>query len=424
MSWLLNATGSRTLLPKHMTESVNSKLKIEGEVPMLRNLSKRGTILLVPTHQSNIDSILIGYVIHLMGLPPFAYGAGLNLFSNPVLKYFMSRLGAYTVDRQKSNPIYKTALKNYSTRILREGIHSIFFPGGGRCRSGAIESKLKLGLLGTGLEAQILNLKAKRPNPNVYVVPMVTSYHFVLEASSLIEDYLMEAGKHRFIIMDDESWQAQKIANFFWKVFSAESSSIVRIGKPMDVFGNFVDEEGRSIGPNGTTIDPVKWLTTRGELRAEPERDREYVRELGAKIGDRFHRENTVLSSHFVAFSFFETLRKVYPDLDLYRFLRLSLAQRSVPLESFLQEAEYFHGKLIEFAEKGKLYLSAELKTADVRALVMDGVKNLGLFHENAVVRVGEGAIWTEDMNLLYYYRNRLSGYGLQRIHDRKGFLA
>ena len=34
------------------------------------------------------------------------------------------------------------------------------------------------------------------------------SYHFVLEASSLIEDYLAESGKHRFIITDDESWQA------------------------------------------------------------------------------------------------------------------------------------------------------------------------------------------------------------------------
>src|SRR6202022_4555136 len=124
----------------------------------------------------------------LMSLPPFAYGAGLNLFSNPVLSFFMSRLGSYTVDRQKTNSIYKQTLKNYSTRILREGIHSIFFPGGGRSRSGAIESKVKLGLLGTGLEAQIENLKSGKPNPKIFVVPMDMSYHFVLEAGSLIED--------------------------------------------------------------------------------------------------------------------------------------------------------------------------------------------------------------------------------------------
>jgi hypothetical protein len=44
--------------------------------------------------------------------------------------------------------------------------------------------------------------------------------------------------------------------------------------------------------------------------------------------------------------------------------------------------------------------------------------------------------VWTEDMNLLYYYRNRLTGFGLSFLkdellsseeiykHDTKGFLA
>jgi glycerol-3-phosphate O-acyltransferase len=138
-SWLLNAASLKRILPWGMSESLQTRMRVVGEVAQLQNLSKKGTVLLVPTHLSNIDSILIGYVIHLMNLPPFAYGAGLNLFSNPVLSFSMSRLGAYTVDRQKVSGIYKNALKNYSTSILKRGIHSIFFPGGGRVRSGAIE---------------------------------------------------------------------------------------------------------------------------------------------------------------------------------------------------------------------------------------------------------------------------------------------
>ncbi|MGZ3707340.1 MAG: 1-acyl-sn-glycerol-3-phosphate acyltransferase, partial [Bdellovibrionota bacterium] len=173
-SWFLNAASVRRFLPWGMTQAIQSRLHVVGEIPTLQKLSQKGTILLVPTHQSNIDSVLIGYVIYLMSLPPFSYGAGLNLFSNPVLNFFMSNLGAYTVDRQKNNAIYKMTLKNYSARILEEGIHSIFFPGGGRSRSGAIESRLKLGLLGTGLEAQIASLRSGNPNSNVYVVPMVT----------------------------------------------------------------------------------------------------------------------------------------------------------------------------------------------------------------------------------------------------------
>ena len=219
-SWLLNAASVKRFLPWGMSESLMSRLHIVGEVPMIQKLADRGTILLVPTHQSNIDSVLIGYVIYLMSLPPFAYGAGLNLFSNPMLSFFMSRLGSYTVDRQKTSQIYKYTLKNYSTRILEEGIHSIFFPGGGRSRSGAIESKVKLGLLGTGLEAQIAGMRAGKENSRVFIVPMVVSYNFVLEAGSLIEDYLAEAGKHRFIMTDDESFQPFKASGIGTTGFS------------------------------------------------------------------------------------------------------------------------------------------------------------------------------------------------------------
>lgn len=427
-SWLLNAASVRRFLPWGMSQSLESRLKIVGEISHLQKLANRGTILLVPTHQSNIDSVLIGYVIYLMSLPPFSYGAGLNLFTNPVLSFFMGRLGAYTVDRKKSNQIYKHTLKNYSTRILREGVHSIFFPGGGRSRSGAIETHLKLGLLGTGLEAQIQNMRSGKANPNIYVVPMTTSYHSVLEASSLIEDYLAEAGKHRYIITDDESFQPSKIANFFWKMFSSQTGITVRIGKPLDVFGNPVDEEGHSIGPNGTSIDPRRLLTTRGELTTEEQRDREYTHELGEQIVHRFHEDYTVMTSHVVAFVYFEALRRRYPELDLYRFLRLGREQRTIQESEFLTQAEALYVRLTEMEKRGQLHLSDEMKTMYLKAWVDNGIRQLGLFHDAAVVKQSGGAIWTEDMNLLYYYRNRLTGYGLTEgtrgKNDRKGFLA
>ncbi len=433
-NWLLNAASVKSILPWGMTEDVRSRLRVGGEVEHLKKLAAKGTILLVPTHQSNIDSILIGYVIYLMGLPPFAYGAGLNLFSNPLLSFFMSNLGAYTVDRQKTNRIYKGLLKNYSVRILKEGIHSIFFPAGGRVRSGAIESKLKLGLLGTALDAQLENLREGNPNPKVFIVPMVTSYHFVLEASTLIDDHLAEAGKHRFIISDDESSQFSKVLNFFWQLFKAESGMTIRVGKPLDVFGNFVDGEGNSIGPNGTTIDPVRWLSSFGELTPSPQRDREYTRILGERIVERYHAENTILTSHLAAFAFFEALRARYPEYDLYRFIRMSLAQRTIPWDEFLKEAEVVHKRIVECSKRGMFFVTPELLLLDTKSWLKDGIRNLGLFHGNAVLKRGEGTIYSEDMNLLYYYRNRLAGYGLSRLadprrrvpgaHDEKGFLV
>ncbi len=411
--WLLNAATAERFLPWGMSASLESRVHILGEVPHLQKLAQRGTILLVPTHQSNIDSVLVGYIIYLMGLPPFAYGAGLNLFSNPLLNFFMGGLGAYTVDRQKGNSIYKQVLKNYSTHILGDGIHSIFFPGGGRARSGAIETKLKLGLLGTGIDAMTENLKMGKANPNVYVVPMTTSYDFVLEAGSLIEDHLAESGKHRYIMMHDESWQSRKVLNFFWRMFSAESGVTVRIGRPLDVFGNFVDEEGRSIGPNGTTIQTDKWLMNRGVLAHDAQRNREYTSELGTQIVKRFHCENTILPSHFLAFTFFEVLRRNYADFDLFRFLRITKPQRTLPMEAFLLEAERMAEKVRAAADQGKFFLSEEMKLLDTKSWVERGAKTLGVFHSSAVVKIAEGAISSDDMQLLYYYRNRMANYGL-----------
>jgi len=435
--WLLNAASVKSFMPWGMKQSIEDQVRIEGELKALHNISKKGTVLLVPTHQSNMDSLLIGYIIYLINLPPFAYGAGLNLFTNPVLSFFMNSLGAYTVDRKKKDRIYKETLKNYSAELLREGVHSVFFPGGGRSRSGAIESHPKLGLLGTGLQAQIENLRNGKPNPNVYIVPMVTSYHFVLEALSLIEDYLLQEGRHRFMGADTE--EAPKVVNmgrFLWKFFATKTNITLRFGSPLDVFGNPVDSEGRSIGPNGTIIDPKKWLTTQGELKSVPQRDQEYTRELGKALVDSYYCNNTVLSSHAVAFSYFMSVRKKYPRLDLYRFLRLSMEQRSIPLKQFFRDAQETHSRLRELANDRKLFLSPELQASDVKTWVRDGLHHLGLLHDAAVVRVTGGHVTTDDMNLLYYYRNRLSGYGLSLLGehgrpkilrgelDEKGFLA
>src|SRR5690625_7368921 len=103
---------------------------------------------MLPTHVSNVDSSLIDYVIETkVGIPAFAYGAGLNLYNFGPAAYFMNRLGAYRVDRRKKNPIYLETLKAMSTLSIKSGVNNLFFPGGTRSRSGHSESRLKLGRL-------------------------------------------------------------------------------------------------------------------------------------------------------------------------------------------------------------------------------------------------------------------------------------
>src|SRR5882672_3776577 len=163
--------------------TLRDKIHIVGKVKMLRRLARKGTVVMVPTHFSNLDSILIGWIIHALGLPAFIYGAGLNLFSIKIFAYFMNSLGAFKVDRRKKNVPYLETLRMYSNLALQKGAHSLFFPGGTRSRSGLIEKTLKLGLLSTTIEAQ-RNLYLENPEGEVrkiFVVPVTLNYHFVLE---------------------------------------------------------------------------------------------------------------------------------------------------------------------------------------------------------------------------------------------------
>ncbi len=122
-------------------KTLHEKIPISGDIEKIRHLATKGTVVVVPTHFSNMDSIMVGWLLNELGLPAFTYGAGLNLFSIGILSYFMSRLGAYKVDRRKKNSVYLEMIKCYSTVALQRGAHSIFFPGGTRSRSGELEKK-------------------------------------------------------------------------------------------------------------------------------------------------------------------------------------------------------------------------------------------------------------------------------------------
>ncbi|WNJ21049.1 1-acyl-sn-glycerol-3-phosphate acyltransferase [Pontibacter sp. G13] len=418
-STLLNASAGKTFksVVKHNI-GLQERVHLLGEVDMLRKLATKGTIVLVPTHFSNVDSILVGWSLHALGLPAFIYGAGLNLYNTKILAYFMNRLGAYTVDRRKKNAIYRETLNAYSTLAIMEGTHSLFFPGGTRSRSGMIEKKLKLGLLGTAVEAQRRNFigPPRSGSEKIFVVPMVMSYHFVLEANSLIKQYLRRTGQEQFYVADDESASYQKFLQFVWTTFSSSSDIAMSFGKPMDIFGHFVDEHGMSYDHFGRPVDVREYFMTRGEIKEDPQRDFEFTRMLAEQIVDRYHVENRVFSSHLVAFVAFNILKKRFGEFDLYAILRLPEEERNISLEEFHAVVERVLGELRKMADAGKVHLAAHMQN-DTMGIINHGIKNLGIYHAKrplTFVKKKE-MLTSESMHLLYYYHNRMVGYELER---------
>ncbi len=395
---------------------IEDRIRISGPIEKIRELSLKGTILILPTHFSNLDSILIGWVIHSLGLPAVMYGAGLNLFSNPVLAYYMGRLGAYKIDRRKKNDIYIEVLKNYSRSTVQKGCHSLFFPGGTRSRSGQIEKRLKLGLLGTTLEAQKENCKAAESAKEVkkiYAVPLVLGYHFVLEASNLIEDYLKRSGKERYYVDKTHFPSTRKFSEFIWKFFATKSEIQISLGEPMDLFGNAINDEGESIDRGGRPIDIRNYFVSNGEITEDRQRDAEYTRLLGEVISDRLYKTNMVLSSHLIAYIAFKILSRKHRRLDLYGLLRLPLEERVIPYDTFVTFIEKARDQLKAWSEEGRIQVADHMH-GDIERIIKHGMMNIGVYHPKKPLYINkEGDVTSEDMNLLYYYHNRLEGYDL-----------
>lgn len=416
---LLNAArgvkGIMSLFSRQL--DLDDKIHVKGEPDHIRELAKHGTVVMVPTHFSNLDSILIGWVIQFLGLPAFIYGAGLNLFNLKIFAYFMNSLGAYKVDRRKKNPIYLEALKTYSSLALRRGCHSLFFPGGTRSRSGRIEKGLKLGLLGTTVEAQRELYQSEtndQPAKKIFVVPVVINYHFTLEAPALINDYLRATGMERYYKERDEFTTSYKIATFLFKFFTKGSDISVSIGKGMDILGNYVDNEGNSIDSHGNTIDPRDYFRRDGKITVDEQREVEYVRILASRIVEEYHKYNRIFASHLVAFTAFKYIERKNPKLDLYSLLRLPEEDLVIDYADFKKAYKKLKKKVLKLHKKGKVDVAGHMLEKSDFSIEL-GVSNVGMYHaKRPLIHKGDKII-IQNMNTLYYYHNRMEGYDLEK---------
>lgn len=410
------------------------RLNIVGDVETVRSLFKQGIVVVVPTHNSNLDSILVGYAMdQIMGLPSFSYGAGLNLYNFGPAAYYMNRLGAYRVDRRKKNSIYLETLKTMSRLSIQRGVNSLFFPAGTRSRDGAIETDLKMGLLGTVVEAQraLVSNKNKHllgsngqssmsnglplADRKIFIVPLVICYNFVLEAPFLIEQHLRNTGKENYIRLKDQGTSFRSWFRFIWRFFSTTSDITLSIGKPMDILGNFVESNGKSFDRYGNELDIREYFLARGEVTEDRQREEEYTKLLAERIAERYHVENVVLSSHLVAHAVFEMLLHQNPKLDIFGILRLPPDDYLFPFRAVEEVVEQMQEKLFEWERTDKIKLAPELRLMPAE-LVSDGVNNLGIYHTKKPLQLTkEGEIVSSDFRVLYFYHNRLSNYGLDK---------
>lgn len=144
----------------------------------VQEASKEHTLVLLPSHRSHLDYLLVSYVFerHNLGLPLIAAGDNLAFFpAGPIAR----RAGAFFIRRSfRGDKLYAATAEAYVRRLLRDGHTLEVFLEGGRSRTG------KLLTPQVGLLSVIVDAALTMPARPVALVPISIGYERIIEAES------------------------------------------------------------------------------------------------------------------------------------------------------------------------------------------------------------------------------------------------
>ncbi len=149
-----------------------------ADIERVRAAAKEGTLVLLPSHKSHIDYLILSYVFNEenLQLPLIAAGDNLNFFP---LGGIFRRGGAFFIRRSfKGDRLYAAVVDAYIRRLIRDGYPIELFLEGGRSRTGKLLAP-KFGLLNMIVDAA-LGVSQRR----AYFVPVSIGYERVVEAGS------------------------------------------------------------------------------------------------------------------------------------------------------------------------------------------------------------------------------------------------
>jgi glycerol-3-phosphate O-acyltransferase len=159
----------------------------QDDLDRLRVAARRGPLILVPSHRSHVDYLVMSQAFLWNGLLPPLVAAGINLNFFPIGPLFR-RMGAYFLRRNfKGDRIYSAVFRAYVRKLYKEGFTQEFFIEGGRSRTGKTLPP-KTGILGMLFDAFI-----EGRQEDAIFFPACISYEKILEGSAYTRE--LEGGE-------------------------------------------------------------------------------------------------------------------------------------------------------------------------------------------------------------------------------------
>jgi glycerol-3-phosphate O-acyltransferase len=151
-------------------------------IARVRDAARQGPLILLPSHKSHIDYLVLSDVFYSHQLSPPLVAAGDNLSFWP-LGSVLRRGGAFFIRRSfKGKKLYSALVDTYIRRLLLDGHHIELFIEGGRSRTGKLLPP-KFGILSMIVDA-CLSLPARKVN----FVPISVGYELIVEQQSYVNE--------------------------------------------------------------------------------------------------------------------------------------------------------------------------------------------------------------------------------------------
>ncbi len=282
-------------------------------IERLRSASREGNLILLPSHKSHIDYLVLSDVLYQYAMSPPLIAAGENLSFwplGPVLRWG----GAFFIKRSfRGKKLYAALVDAYIRKLMIEGFSIEFFLEGGRSRTGKLLPP-KLGLLSMVVDASLEI--TTRP---LYFVPISVGYERIVEQKSYVSE--LSGGKKK----------EENLGGLL------RTSKVLRsrYGRLYVQFGELLkfDDVVREV--TGDTSD-----TPRRELT--PVERRSLVQKIAHRVVHEIDRSTVVTPAALTATVLLTNRRRGLRRQELLEraeMLLNALRARSAPLASTLQQA-------------------------------------------------------------------------------------
>jgi glycerol-3-phosphate O-acyltransferase len=180
-TWLAVGAATLSALFKRLFASI--------EVHRLAEIAedaKRHPIVLVPSHRSYFDFLILSWLFYQNYLVPPHIAARDNMAFGP-FGFLFRNMGAFFLRKSFDDALYKEVFRAYVGYLVKQGFTQEFFIEGGRSRSGKTLAP-RLGMLGWNVDAFLESSRR-----DLFFVPIAISYERLVEESGMVEE--LDGGK-------------------------------------------------------------------------------------------------------------------------------------------------------------------------------------------------------------------------------------